>query len=1018
MKKITASVWRRFETVVFLAIKSILNSANIEDIQEKLTEQTNDGGYDGSFLVPCITDKGYSQSNAYYKILFEAKLRKNIDNDLPLQDFSKALIIAINMDSDALIVATNLRLSDGTKAHLRDFSRKTGLKTYYLSPYYIDKWMENNFSSKNRVVDKEIRNLLRNASAYSNMDSPLELLKSDYVTYEQKLPVLLGRKRQELLKKMLNAFKDNNGMVIVKGEAGIGKSFFCSHLLLELERKQHAVYIIDLKNYHTPRVLFIKLLESLWHIPFETLISLDQTSLNAVIKGLDSHIVNDELKEAILSAFSRDLEHYSQSADILNYYMIKYLLIVHKIRSKHAEIILFFSNVSSLSSQMAKFILHFLNEYTNQGKVILELRTSAYIDLYMKPDEWNDYLKQFVSMETVLYQETIEPFSHSDAYKYIRSTLNLPNPDIVLMDAILHVTGYNPLFIGSLVEYLNISNLTNTIPKDVVLQRLEHLIVDDKRQIISMLIATFCKKNNFFAHFFEAIRIFQVPIKEKYISQLLTDYHICYIDQLVEANLICRISDNLEVVHPLQFECILNSHSLMDYSRRELAQKILDTLDKIALSAETFAMIQIRCYRILNKYQKIIDIEYPLAIGLLENGQYTLCYEYAKDAVEKIEKIDPDFQMLIHLKILLLMVEICIYQEEDAVSEIDDYMEKLRLAVECFSPQKKETLEFDLFMAQYYMTKNRYEHFIGEFEQAFVTLEEALEFAKSKKRLLGNQVIGNIQVEYAIALKEKADLEQSLAYLKTCLKNQPNNPELLFTFHTQMYELNLLTNPKHALKHTEENRHICKQLSIATTMHNEVHWLNAQYYMKNYDICFVEANSTFKKVEQIGLKNEVGRLSNLLGNLFFLKKDFANAKVFYEYGIGVFQEKGYISNIWALLINMSTLLTELKDETAIKYIYLSIDILSHSYRERIQKPYPLPGYYEKLQVAVIILYYNIRKLGSILPKDAYDKLLDIFSIKLLNDEMQQWLFPLSCEEITTILKDTNHYHSPYLLLGN
>ena len=47
-----------------------------------------------------------------YKILFEAKLRRDIQKDLPLQDFSKALIIAINTNADTLIIGTNLHLSE------------------------------------------------------------------------------------------------------------------------------------------------------------------------------------------------------------------------------------------------------------------------------------------------------------------------------------------------------------------------------------------------------------------------------------------------------------------------------------------------------------------------------------------------------------------------------------------------------------------------------------------------------------------------------------------------------------------------------------------------------------------------------------------------------------------------------------------------------------------------------------------------------------------------------------------
>lgn len=1018
MGKITSTLWRRFEKVVFLAIKSILEDAKLDTIQEKLTEPTQDGGYDGSFLIPCIMDKDRSSSNGYYKILFEAKLRSDLDKDLPLNDFSKSLIIAINMDSDALIVATNLRLSDGTKEHLANFSHKTGLRTYYLSPYYVDTWMKEHYSLDNQDSDKELRNLLRNASAYSSLQQPLELLKKEPLEQAKELPQLLGSEKKRLLTEIIQEIKNSNGIVLIKGNAGTGKSFFCSHLASNLEKIPCSVYSIDLKNYQTPRVLFLKLLETLWHIPFEALLSFDRSSLEKIVEEVDSHRIDENIKEAVLAAFSRDLNHYSQNADILNYYMIQYLLNIYAIRTRHANIVLYFSNINSISPQMVDFLLQFLNEYSFNGKAVLELRTSTYIDVHMESGRWEKYIKQFSSLEKILCQRTIKEFSPSDAYRYIRITLDDVELDVPLMDAILHVTGRNPLFLGSLVEYLNITGLVKNLPREAVLHRLSHLIVDDKRQIISMLINAFCEKGTFFAEFFELIRIFQISIKESYVALTLSDYQINYIDQLIDANLIYRNKDVLSVVHPLQLECILKNHSLMDSVKRMLARKILDTLNDITLSADHSAMIQIRCYRILHEHQKVVELAYPLSIGLLENAQYTLCYKYAKEALEKIEIFDSEYQKILHLKILRLLVEICIYQEEDSIFEIDDYMEKLNYAVSLWSSRKDESSDYIIFQARYYMTKNRYEHFTGQFGQAFDTLTEALEFAKNHKEQLGNQIIGNIQLEYAIALKEKENLVLSIGYLKECLELQPDNPELLFTYHTQMYELLLLDDPKAALGHTEENRLLCTKLNIATKYHNEVHWLNAQYYLRNYDICFTEAALDFKIVEQMGLKNEEGRLANLIGNIYFQNKDFKNAKVYYKFGIDLFQGKGYISNIWSLMINMSSLLAELMDEEAADYIRTSIHILAQSYRERIMTPSSLPGYYEKLHVAVVILYFNIRKLERVLAKEIIESLLSELSENLLAPKTRDELFQLSCKKVMDMMKNTPHCHSSYLLLGN
>ncbi len=1018
MKKITKTLWRRFEKIVFLTIKNILKDAKLDIAKEQLTEATHDGGYDGSFLVPCITDKGCSQNKGYYKILFEAKLRSNLDKDLPLNDFSKALVIAINVDSDALIVATNLKLSETTKEHLKDFSFKTGLKTYYLSPYYIDTWIKNHNSTKYKTEDETIRNLLKNSSAYSSSQIPLESLKKDLEELSKELPPLFGNKKKRSLRELVEEFNAANGIILIKGNAGAGKTFFCEHLVAELEKEHYSVYTIDLKNYQTPRVLFLKLLETLWHIPFEILLSFDKTSLEKIIEDVDSVIPDERMKEAVLNAFSRDLEHYSKNSDVLNYYMIAYLLNIYEIRIKHANIVLYFSNINAIPPQMVDFILRFINGLADNGKIILELRTSKYIDIHMDSETWEKYVIQFGTLNNNLRQITIEEFGLADAYKYIQNTLKNTEVNIGFMDAILRVTGRNPLLLGSLLEYLNITNMVKELPRETVLHRLEHLIFDDRRQIISMLVSTFCQKDIFFAEFFELIRIFQIPIEEAYAAMVLTNYSAGYIDQLIETNLIYRKGEMLSVVHPLQFECIKNGRSLMDSAQKALASRVLSALNADHISADHSAMIRIRCARILNRYQEVVDIEYPLAVGLLRSGQFTLSYEYAKDAFEKIEMLDSESQRLIHLQILLLMVEICIYQEDDSVFEIDIYMEKLNLAVLNWPVSRETETDYISFKAQYYMTKNRFEHYKGLFDQAFDTLTEALKYAKKYEIQLGNQVIGNIQLEYAIALKEKENLNMSLEYLENCLKLQPDNPELIFTYNTQKYELFLLDNPETASIYIDENRRLYPILSVATVYHNEVHWLNAQFYMKNYDMCFSKALADFKTTEQMGLKNEEGRLANLIGNIYFQSKDFNNARIYYTFGVNIFQTKNYVSNIWPLLVNMSTLLAELMDKEAVKYIQPCIDILTDSYRERILKPSPLPGYYEKLHVAVIILYYNIKKLEKILPEELSKSLFEKLSKNLLTTDEKKRLFQLSCGEILEIMKNTPHYHSSYLLLGN
>lgn len=154
MCKITEEIWRKFEKLVFSIIKDTLKLDATNSISE-ITEKRNDGGYDGVFIIPIDRNKAIE-----YKILFEAKLRRHINKDLPLQDFSKALIIAINTNADTLIIGTNLHLSKNSENQLSLYSYKTGLVIKLLDGKAIDNWIEN---QNYKVKDDKLYNLLKGA---------------------------------------------------------------------------------------------------------------------------------------------------------------------------------------------------------------------------------------------------------------------------------------------------------------------------------------------------------------------------------------------------------------------------------------------------------------------------------------------------------------------------------------------------------------------------------------------------------------------------------------------------------------------------------------------------------------------------------------------------------------------------------------------------------------------------------------------------------------------------------------
>ena len=84
--------WEEFEKLSLSILETYLPTDSEFSYSITHTPHRKDGGYDGLIIISS-SDENIDQ----YKILSESKLRELSNKDLPMSDFSKTLIIAINL---------------------------------------------------------------------------------------------------------------------------------------------------------------------------------------------------------------------------------------------------------------------------------------------------------------------------------------------------------------------------------------------------------------------------------------------------------------------------------------------------------------------------------------------------------------------------------------------------------------------------------------------------------------------------------------------------------------------------------------------------------------------------------------------------------------------------------------------------------------------------------------------------------------------------------------------------------
>ena len=181
-----------------------------------------------------------------------------------MSDFSKALVIAVNLSAQKVYIFTNLHYSQETQKRIAKFSRSSSIQVELIDIFEI--------SEKIKELYPEL--LKSHSSVFLNqlMDSVTQHSESKKVVADRSiipniLPDLTGQARNKMFDDCYKAIADKTGVLIISGIQGCGKSLFINHLI-------HKLYIeyacpcnkINLEELPTIREFLVKILSVIWNI--------------------------------------------------------------------------------------------------------------------------------------------------------------------------------------------------------------------------------------------------------------------------------------------------------------------------------------------------------------------------------------------------------------------------------------------------------------------------------------------------------------------------------------------------------------------------------------------------------------------------------------------------------------------------------------------------------------------------------------------------------------------------------
>ena len=290
------------------------------------------------------------------------------------------------------------------------------------------------------------------------------------------LPDLRAKLSQKYSKILL---EPNNNILFIKGEGGIGKSYFCeeicNNLKIEQNYKSH-IYPMSSENSYA---IFLDILY-LYIKPENT-------------KTTSTHFNQDYLESLTSLLGIKDINYSKIVESILNNNIeqetleVIIRLIVDAISKSSNRKVLVFSNCQYMNNNIINSFKQFITALESKGwnklKIFFEYRNT---DEYYSTS-WNDFESWInKNYSNFVKNVTLNPFSKEELYEWIDSSF-IDDKKEYISKELLKKTGGNALFLTHLFEELKLKNIIRRISVDNSNYQLEITSLQEFKRNINKL---------------------------------------------------------------------------------------------------------------------------------------------------------------------------------------------------------------------------------------------------------------------------------------------------------------------------------------------------------------------------------------------------------------------------------------------------------------------------------------------------------------------------------------------------
>lgn len=732
--------WRQLEFLSLQLISSKLNG-EVKIDKSHLTQKRKDGGFDGEIIINITRD-----ADICHKILFESKFRTTIKS-LPLDDCAKALIIAFNQAAQTLYIVTNVLFSPQAQEEIDKFKNKINLSIVAVDGKSLKEYIAENReillktcsedflqyieSSSDIDIDIKIQDINKNTKKKitkqkNTRTDNLGTLSKDYL-YKNSF-------FEEESKKYIDNIKTLSKFTLLLGEAGIGKTVFLSETLSELDAKGYSATIFDLQQCATPRILFIKLLESLWELDLSNFIS--QFNYEDGVENLKSLIeynsdgkISESLLSAVTQAICKHTEEIKGYTDNYYFLLANYIYLLLKPYVNNNTIVWAFTDLNKAGVETLDFLYTLLCKIKGIISIIIEMRPSFSPETVSPELVKCDYDTKFKSISNTPYIIKLMQFDYLEARQFLKGCLS----DMLeeQLDLIIDSVGTLPLYLNTAANYIRTQIQNSTISSKAIPNHiLKNWISQYEKNgnVIILNSLSYFRQNPEIDFCFCIAGLLDGRLPVAIIESIYSlEQQMALIDYLDTISIYKFKGDSYYIKHDCIFDAI--KENMSERLRYTTAQKIYKCIQNSNISFEVSDEKTFELLYFMQEYETALDNWFLLEEQLYKERLFCSIIKYGKIALKCYDNLElkrrkQDVQVKIITSILNSYLQIRILNTEE--------FNQLLLQYETICNLKQYSSEGAVLRARYLFYKWNQFFYGADIEESYGAISEAKKIVDKK----------------------------------------------------------------------------------------------------------------------------------------------------------------------------------------------------------------------------------------------------------------------------------------------